>query len=70
MTFISNKTLLRLSVYISSTGYLEDESPHFIKVTKYDNIGFDRKLVEDKDGEEDGKEEVMDSEEKASKKKA
>ena len=46
--------------------YLEDVDPRFIKVNEYDNTGFDRKMVEDEDGEEDGKETVTDSEEEAS----
>ena len=50
--------------------YLEDGTPCFIKVTEHDNTGFDRKVVEDEDGEEDDKEAVTNSEEEASKKSA
>ena len=53
-----------------STGYLKDEAPCFIEVIEYDNTGFDHKVVEDKDGKEDGKEVVTDSEEETSKKRA
>ena len=68
---ISNEILLRLVVYISSIGYLENGTPCFIEVTEYDNISFDSKVVEDEDGKKElGKKAVIDSEEKASKKKA
>ena len=51
-------------------GYLEDGAPRFTEVTEHDNTGFNREVVEDEDGEEDGKEVVTDSEEEASKKRA
>ena len=70
MALILDEILLRLGLHISSTGYLEDGAPRFIEVTEYDNTGFDRKVVEDEDGEEDGEEVVTDSEKKASKKRA
>ena len=50
-------------------GYLEDRVPCFTKVTKHNNIGFDRKVVEDEDGEEDGKETVIELKQETSKKK-
>ena len=53
-----------------STGYLEDRALCFTEVTKHNNTSFDRKVVEDKHGKEDGKEAVTDSEDKTSKKKA
>lgn len=67
---ISDKTLLRLGLHILSTEYLEDGAPHFTKVTKHDNTGFDCKVVSDEDGEENGKETVTNSEEEVSKKRA
>ena len=65
---ISNETLLRLDLHISSTGYLEDRALCFTEVIEHNNTGFDREVVEDKDGEEDGKEAVTNSEKEASKK--
>ena len=49
---------------------MEDGALLFIKVIEYDNTGFDRKVVEDEDSEEDGEEAVTNSEEKMSKKSA
>ena len=69
-TLIPDETLLRPGLHILFTGYLEDGAPCFIKVTEYDNTGFDYEVVEDEDSEEDGKEAVTDLEEEASKKKA
>ena len=51
-------------------GYLEDAAFHFTKITEHDKTGFDRKVVEDEDSEEDGEEAITDSEEEASKKRA
>ena len=68
-TLIPDKTVLRLGIHISSMRYLEDEAFCFTEVTKYDNIGFDHKVVQVEDGKEDGKETITDSEEEASKKK-
>ena len=62
--------LLRLAAHNLSIGYLENGAPCFIKAIEYDNISFDCKVVEDEDGEEDGKEIVTNSEEDASKKQA
>lgn len=60
---IPDKVLLRLSVHILSMGYLEDGVLFFTKVTGDNNLGlgFDRKVVEVKDGEEDGKKAVINS---------
>ena len=69
-TLIPDETLLRLGLHISSTGYLEDGAPRFTEVIEHDNTGFDREVVEDEDGKEDGEEAVTDSEEEASKKSA
>ena len=49
---------------------MEDRAPCFNKVTEYNNISFDHKVVEDKDSKKDGKEVVINLEEEASKKKA
>ena len=46
----SNKTLLKMGVHILSIRYLEDEPFCFTKITKYDNLSFDNKVVEDEDG--------------------
>lgn len=70
MILIPNKTLLKLGLHILSMGYLEDSVSCFIKITKPDNIGFDPKMVKDEDGKENDKEAVIDSKEKASRKKA
>lgn len=51
-------------------GYLKYGASCFIEVIKYNNIGFDRKVVEDKDSKEDGKKMITNSEKKASKNKA
>lgn len=69
MILIFDETLLRLGVQILSTGNLEDEGSRFTKVTEYNNIDFDRKMLKDKNGKEDGKEVVTNLEEKASKKR-
>ena len=53
-----------------SKGYLEDGPPRFTEVTTHHNTGFDRKVVEDGNGEEDSKEAVTNSEEEARKKRA
>ena len=70
MTLIPDETLLGLGLHILSTGYLEDGALCFNEVTEHDNTGFNSKVVEDEDGEEDGKEVVTNSEEEASKKRA
>lgn len=70
MALISDETLLRLGFHISSTGYLKDGALCFTEVSEYDNTGFDCKVVEDEDGEEDSKEAVTDSEKEASKKRS
>lgn len=67
-TLIPDKTLLRLGFHILSIGYLEDRAPCFTKVTEDDNTSFNREMVEDEVGKEDGKEAVTDSEEEACKK--
>ena len=64
---IPDKTLLRLSVHILSTGYLENFVFCFIEVTEHYNIGFNCKVVKNEDGKEDSKEAVINSEKKASK---
>lgn len=69
MAFIPNEILLRLGVHILSTGYLKNGASCFTKVTKYDNIGFDHKVVENENGKKDGKKAVINSEEEASKKR-
>lgn len=51
-------------------GYLENAAPCFIKVIEHNNIGFDHKVVEDKNGKQDGKEAITDSEKEINKKKA
>lgn len=66
---ISDQTLLKLGLHILSMEYLEDGASYFTKVTKYDNIGFNHKAVEDEDGEEDSKEAVTNLDEEASKKR-
>lgn len=70
MVLILDDILLRLGVHILSIRYLEDWALCFNKITKYENISFDRKVVEDEDSKEDGKEAVTHSEEEASRKKA
>ena len=59
---ILDEILLRLGLHISSTGYLEDGAPRFTEVTEYNNTSFSRKVVEEEDGKEDGKEAVTDRE--------
>ena len=66
---ILDETLLRLGLHILSMGYLENGAPPFTNVIEHDNIGFDCKIVENEDGEKDGKEAVINSEEEASKKR-
>lgn len=61
---------MRLGIYILCTGYLENRAPYFSKVTEHNNINFNRKIVEDEDNKEDGKEAVTNSEEETSKKRA
>ena len=51
-------------------GYLEDGVSRFTEITEHNNTGFDHKVVEDKDGEEDSEEAVTTLEEEASKKRA
>lgn len=58
MALILDKTLLRLSLHILSIEYLKDGTPRFTKVTKDDNTGVDRKVVENEVGKEDDKEVV------------
>ena len=70
MALIPDETLLRLGLHILSIGYLEDRALCFTEVTEHDNTGYNRKMVEDEDGEEDGKEAVTDLEEEVSKKRA
>ena len=70
MAFIPNESLLRLVLHILSTRYLDDGAPCFTKVPEQDNTSFGQKRVENEDGEKDGKEAVIDSEEEASKKRA
>ena len=70
MAFIPDEALLRLGLNISSIGYLKDGASRITEVTKYNNIGFDYKVVEDEDSKEDSKEAVTNLEEKASKKRA
>ena len=70
MALILGETILRLGFHISSTRYLEDGASCFTEVIEHDNIGFDRKVVENENGAEDSKEAVIDSEEGASKKRA
>ena len=67
---ISDETLLRLDLHISSTRYLENRASHFTKVTEHDNTSFDRKVFDDENGKKDGEETVTNSEEEASKKRA
>lgn len=67
---IPNKILLRLGLYILSIRYLEDGAFCFTKVIKHDNIGFDRKMVDNENGKEDGKEAVTNSEVEVRKKTA
>lgn len=57
-TIIPNKMLLRLSIYISFTKYLEDEISCFTKIIKHNNISFHHEVVEDEDVKEDGKKAV------------
>lgn len=68
MVYIADETLLKLDVHILFMGYQKDEAICFTKVTKYDNIGFNCKVVENEDSEKDVKETVIDLEEEASKK--
>ena len=70
MALDPNKALLRLRFHISSMEYLENGVLCFIEVIEDNNISFDRKMVEDEDGKEDGKEAVTVLEEEASKKMA
>lgn len=70
MAHISDQTLLRLGVHILSTVYHEDEASHFTKVTEYNNIGFDHKVVEDEDGKKDSKKTITNLAKEANKKKA
>lgn len=51
-------------------GYLKNGAQRFTKVTEYNKIGFNHKTVEDKDGKENSKEAITNSEEKVRKKKA
>lgn len=69
MALIPYKTLLRLDLHILFTGYLENGSSCFIKVTEHDNIDFDHKILEDEDSKKDSKKAVINSEEKTRKKK-
>lgn len=50
--------------------YLKDGVSYFIKITEHNNIGFDCKVIENKDGKKDGKETITNSKEEISKKKA
>lgn len=60
---------MRLDVHILSIGYLKDKALCFTKVTEHNNIGFNRKVVENENGKKDGKETVINSEEEMSKKR-
>ena len=61
---------MRLGLHISSTGYPEDRTFCFTKVTEHNNTSFNYKVVEDEDGKKDGKEAITDSKEETSKKRA
>lgn len=50
-------------------GYLKNKTSCFTKIIEYNNIFFDNKVVEDKNGKEDRREAISDLEEKRSKKK-
>ena len=70
MALISDETLLRLDVHILSMMYYEERAFHFIKATKYNNISFDRKVVENENGKKDSKKTITNLEKEANKKKA
>lgn len=69
MALISNKILLKLGLYILSTEYPENGAPCFTKVTEYNNISFNGKVVENEDSIKDEKEAVTNSEKETSKKR-
>lgn len=55
MTLIPDKTLLRLSIYLLSIGYLENGAFFITKVTEHKNIGFYYKVVDNEDNKKDRK---------------
>ena len=70
MVLSLDETLLKLGLQISFMGYLKDGAPRSIEITEYNNTVFNCKVVENEFGQENYKEVVTNSEEKASKKKA
>lgn len=56
MALISDETLVRLSVHILSTKYLEDKTLCLTKILKHNNVHFNYKVVEIEDSKKDGKE--------------
>lgn len=68
ITLILDKVLLRLAIHILSIKYLKNKALYFIIVIEYNNPGFNRKIIEDKNSKENGKKAVTNSKKKKQKK--